>query len=45
VVTAADLETLLVQRGSALLVCDAARQLAVDTLIGQQSDLRKYGHP
>lgn len=38
----ADLETLLVQRGAALLACDAARQLAVDTLIGQQSDLGQW---
>lgn len=42
VVTTADLETLLVQRGTALLACDAARQLAVDTLIGQQNDLKEW---
>ncbi|WP_406851492.1 hypothetical protein WEU32_07710 [Brevundimonas sp. BH3] len=42
-VTTATLEALLVQRGSALLACDAARQLAVDTLIGQQSDLKALG--
>jgi len=39
VVTTSDLENLLVQRGTVLLACDAARQLAVDTLIGQQADL------
>lgn len=38
----ADLETLLGQRGAALLACDAARQLAVDTLTGQQSDLGQW---
>lgn len=42
VVTTADLETLLVQRGAALVACDAARQLAVETLFGQHSDLMKF---
>jgi len=42
VVTTADLEALLVRRGAALLACDAARQLAVDTLIGQQIDLKEW---
>lgn len=41
--TIGDLETLLVQRGTALLACDASRQLAVDTLIGQQTDLKALG--
>lgn len=36
--TQADLETLVVSRGVAILSCDAARQLAVDVHDGQTAD-------
>lgn len=40
--TVADLEVAYMTRGSDLLACDAARQLAVDTLVGERALLARW---